>query len=142
MSVRILLVSHGELAAAAAGSARMIVGDSFPAETIMLGEEEGIEKFRTQLQAYYMEKKDSEILTVCDIPNGSPYITACLESKKILKEGNYAVIAGMNLGMLLEILTSSPDRTLEEMKKAALEAGTDTVMEYQPLAAEDMEEEL
>jgi len=141
MSVKVLLVSHGGLAAAAAGSARMITGDSSLVTAIGLTEEGGVETFRSQVAEYYKENHDFEILSVCDIPNGTPYITACSESQRLLEKGRYAVLAGLNLGMLLE-LTTSAEGTLEELKRAALEAGAASVTEYQPPVFDEMEEEL
>ncbi|MCI8599317.1 MAG: hypothetical protein HFJ10_12920 [Lachnospiraceae bacterium] len=141
MSIKILLVSHGELAAGAASSARMIIGDVIHLDVICLEEESGIEVFRNQIRQYYTQNKDCEILTICDLPNGSPYITACSESSNLLEEGTYTVIAGLNLGMILSII-GCIDAPLEEVKGIVLDAGISTMVEYKPPVMEDMEEEL
>lgn len=119
--MKLLLVSHGELASGLLGSFDMIAGKNKDISAISLTDE-GISHFSKKLKEYLEEYRNDEILILCDIKGGTPFNEAYREylanSKRI------KIITGMNLPMLIEIgMIISQDVELENLSEIGVSAG-------------------
>lgn len=101
--VGIILASHGAFAEGIKESAEMIFGSQEKLETVILKPSMGPDEFRKNLELA-VEKIDSqEILFICDLWGGTPFN----QSSTLLEghEENRAIVAGLNLPMLIEALS-------------------------------------
>jgi len=105
---RIVVASHGELAAAMLGSATMING--LPIEdsvAVCLQEGESLDGFWPRLEQAFGDD-GRPVLLLLDVQGGSPYLASKMLAKKYAKEGGpeLAVVCGVNLGMIMESILS------------------------------------
>lgn len=137
--MKILLVSHGELATGLISSYQMIAGENKNLEALILTAD-GINDFSRRL----IEKLDSfqneKVLILCDIKGGTPFN----ESYKYqLMHSEYiSIVCGMNLPMLIEIGTiieSAQD--LDHIYDTAIKVGRDAVEGIKGSVAESITEE-
>ncbi|EGO65940.1 PTS sugar transporter subunit IIA [Acetonema longum] len=136
--IAVVLSSHGHFSQAILKSCEMICGsrDNVAAVTFDVGESADtlVDKYRAVLKM--LDLRDG-VIFMTDLFAGSPYNAACRLS---LETGNAAIVAGLNMPMLLEIL-SSPSLTLEEAKQVAQRAGKEGVRAFEPISAEDRDKE-
>lgn len=123
--MKLLLVSHGALATGLLGSFEMIAGKNDSISAISLTDE-GIGSFSTQLKQYLEERKNEEVLILCDIKGGTPFneaYRAFLADPKQIR-----VISGMNLPMLIEIgVMLQADSELEQLVEIGINAGITSI---------------
>jgi mannose/fructose-specific phosphotransferase system component IIA len=103
---RIVIASHGDLAAAMLESASMICGTIEDATPVCLRPEHSPEGYAEELLAAIGDG-EVPVLLLLDLQGGTPYNVASLISRR--REGKGAqiyCICGVNLGMLLEAVTS------------------------------------
>lgn len=103
--VNIILASHGEFAEGLLQSSEMIFGEQEQIVTAMLMPNEGPEDVRRKFDnAVDSFGEDAEILFLVDLWGGSPFNQASAVHEEIPERS--AIVAGMNLPMLLEALGS------------------------------------
>lgn len=100
---KLIIVSHGELAAAFLSSLRIIAGGVKDNEYAALGFQanESLDFFTLRLEKTVKEfdPNNNEIWILCDIESGTPYNAAYLLSQKY----QLKLIYGLNLALLLEL---------------------------------------
>lgn len=98
--VGIIVASHGEFAAGIKQSASMILGEAELLESVVFMPSEGPEDLYRKLQEAITKLETEEILFLVDLWGGSPFNQA----NRLLEESpeNRAIVAGLNLPMLLE----------------------------------------
>lgn len=77
------------------------------------------------------------MLVLCDLVGGSPFKTAAMLG---IPRGNVRVVAGLNLGMLVETCMQRDGMTLDELTEQAIETGKASVLEFtldEPAEEED-----
>src|SRR5690625_4176080 len=103
--VNIILASHGEFAEGILQSSEMIFGEQEQIVTATLMPNEGPEdlrrKFNNAIESF---GEDAEVLFLVDLWGGSPFNQASAVHDEIPERS--AIVAGMNLPMLLEALGS------------------------------------
>lgn len=117
-----LLISHGDFAKELLRSGEMIVGPIDEAKALSMNAEEGkeglLKKVREALEALPPERP---LLIAVDILSGTP----CNVAVEVMAARNRtAVVAGLNLGMVLEFWASqeeSPDLLAERITSASRE---------------------
>ena len=103
---RIVVVSHGELAAAMLGSAAMICGEVEDAVAVCLQPEDSPETYHERLLAA-IGSDGRPVLILADLQGGTPYNVSSVVCRRALATGpELALVCGVNLGMLLEVVTS------------------------------------
>ncbi|WP_249028782.1 PTS sugar transporter subunit IIA [Tannockella kyphosi] len=123
----ILLVSHSTMCVGVKDSLEMIMGPQEVVDTISLGED-GVESFRAALEDKISKMNETfdEIIIVTDIPNATPYNECFRYIRK--HEVDYAVVAGMNLAMVIELaIFSQTDMSTEDLVNQAMETGKTAV---------------
>lgn len=99
----VMVVSHGEFAKAALGSANMIVGATPNARAFALTEDKTLDDLEKEITAGYEElsKEYDTVLCICDIYGGTPFnaISRCL-----LNEYDMIAYTGLSLPLLIDVL--------------------------------------
>lgn len=103
--VNIILASHGEFSEGILQSAEMIFGEQENLETVIFMPNEGPEDLKAKLdQAVQSFGADAEVLFMVDLWGGSPFNQASVIHDEFPEKT--AIVAGLNLPMLLEALGS------------------------------------
>lgn len=127
MPVKVLVLTHGELAAGLLDSAAMICGDIGDAEALGFHPGEGQEDLAASVEERLAGtvEEDGSVLLLADIPGGVPARVAA----QFAAEGRCEAVAGVNLPMLLEVLLAADDKTNEELAALAVEKGQEGVLD-------------
>ena len=98
--VGIIIATHGEFAAGIKQSSSMILGEQEKVESVVFMPNEGPDDLYRKLQEAIIKLETEEILFLVDLWGGSPFNQA----NRLLEESpeNRAIVAGLNLPMLLE----------------------------------------
>jgi len=116
--VGVLLITHGDLAQALVRSSEMIIGSNEKVAYLPLEPGIDIEAFRKDCKAMIGKLDDGDgVLILTDLFAGTPSNTALICQNGL----NCECVSGVNLAMLVEALTLREDRTLQELKKAAID---------------------
>ncbi len=117
--LRILLVSHGQLGEALVGCAHQIMG---PQEALaaISNQELSIEDLVLAIQQWTVADS-SPVLLLVDFVGGSCYSAA--RRAMALAEVEYHILCGVNLPMLMSLLTRRDRLTLDELAELGLDRG-------------------
>ena len=123
--MKILIVTHGELAAGFKDAAEVIFGDVKGVTTIGLHSGESVEVFGEKIYKTLADYDENEsILILADLLSASPYNQSVLSVNKLAENRaeNIRLIAGVNLPMVLEginqqLLKSDLEDVVKELKK-------------------------
>jgi mannose PTS system EIIA component len=125
--IGIVVVSHGPLAEGLKGAAEMIVGPQERFLAIGMDPAADLDRLREQIEAAAKEVSAGEgagVLVLVDLMGGSP-----ANASAYLARSGAAVICGVNLPLLLEVLTTRERANVEELTKIALQAARDGVID-------------
>ena len=130
--MKVILLSHGTLAQGMAEACKMIIGDTSRLLTLSLEEEAGVAAFEEGLM-HLLQKVEGDYLILCDLYFGTPFNTAVRLAQKDILENRCRILTGVNLAMLLEVMTGleNEDMTnLEKLTRAAMAAGREGFHDY------------
>lgn len=142
--VGIILASHGEFAEGILQSGSMIVGEQEDVQAVTLMPSEGPDDIRRKLEeAVASFESDEEVLFLVDLWGGTPFNQAntLFEERK----DKWAIVAGLNLPMLIESFTArfSMDKA-QDIAASLITVTRDSVKvrpeELQPAAQEEIAE--
>ena len=103
---RVVVVSHGRLAASMLGSAKLICGRIPDSVAVCLKPDDTPESYGERLVAA-IGTDGKPVLILADLQGGTPYNVSRVLSRNSLAAGpEMALVCGVNLGMLLEAVTS------------------------------------
>lgn len=125
----ILVVCHGRLGEALIESARMIVGSAGTAKALEFGAGMGTDELAAEIGAELAELQaapggGSGVVILTDLPGGTPARTAAVAASQHADSGSdLAVVAGVNLPMLVESLLADPDRSATDVGALAFKSG-------------------
>ena len=124
--VGIILASHGEFAEGILQSGQMIVGEQENVKAVTLMPSEGPDDIRRKMEKAIASFDSDEVLFLVDLWGGTPFNQAntLFEDHK----DKWAIVAGLNLGMLIEAFTGrfGMDKA-QDIAKAIIEPGKDSV---------------
>lgn len=117
-----VVAGHGPLGKALVESAELIVGSQSHLTHVGLEPLGTIESLQEEVGAAVSRAEDGEgVLVLIDLFGGTPGTAAALS----LRDRRAALVAGVNLPMLLEVLMAREQgASLEELAQVAVEAGT------------------
>ena len=100
--IGLLLTGHGNFATGLTSSLKLIAGESENYEAVDFVQEDSVEDLAAKLNAAYdrLFQTCDAVLVLSDLAGGSPFKTAVENG---LPRGNVEVVAGTNLGMLIEM---------------------------------------
>ena len=129
--IGIILTGHGNFATGLNSALELIAGKQENIEVVDFGKEDSVAVLEVNLSAALNRLKSCDkIAFLTDLAGGFPFKNSVMLSLKYEK-GKSFVISGTNLGMLLEILMSEDNYTIDELKQLAVEAGTSSIKIYE-----------
>lgn len=115
--IKIILLSHGPLCEGMLTTLEMIAGSQKDIYTVQLHPGESPDSYRAKVVSI-LEKDEDKSLVFCDLKGGTPYNTAAF----LKKDHQISLITGMNLPMLISVVTSRNDSSnVEELTQIALD---------------------
>ncbi|PZS04533.1 MAG: PTS mannose transporter subunit IIAB [Pseudonocardiales bacterium] len=128
--VPVVLLGHGDYASGVRSAVELILGPQRELADVSLAPEGSTEQVTADVKAElerlgYLDSGAAGALVLVDLFGGSP---ANAVSAMALADPRLQVVAGLNLPMALEVLTSS-EGSAERLATLALGAGTDGVID-------------
>lgn len=113
--VRVLVMTHGDMAEGLIHSMRMLIGDMGDVDYLSLEPDMGSEELEEKLgEKLSIAPEGTQHLILCDIIGGTPFNVA---SRYSFKNDNIAVYYGVNLPLLIEAVMKAMDDSLSEVVK-------------------------
>ncbi|MHC5227099.1 PTS sugar transporter subunit IIA [Enterococcus sp. LJL99] len=139
-SIGLLIMSHGDYGKAAIESAQLIVGEQKNYDTLSVFVVDQVDELKQEMMVK-VEALDTTkgLLILTDIIGGTPTNLA----SQLLVKADTALVAGMNLPILLEVLMNR-GKTIDELQEvitAAYQQGL-TIRTNKDLEKEDDEDDL
>lgn len=120
----VIMISHGYLSKELLESAQLIAGEIENIAYLCLEEGDNPEDFKTELKDLY-ENIPTKKLVLVDLFGGTPSNSYISILNQLSDKTN--AVSGMNLPMLLEVITSRNNLDNGELAKVALEAGKESI---------------
>jgi PTS system mannose-specific IIA component len=118
--VGILVVSHGKLAEALISSVQFLVGILERVKGISIWPEDGKEEVKDRIQKGVKEVDDGDgVVILTDVLGGTPTNL----SLSVLEDEKVEVVTGVNMPMLLTLLSYRKDRSLGEVGRLVKKSG-------------------
>ena len=122
--INLVVVSHGDLGDALIRATEMITGPTQGLFAVPLLPDESPESFGEKLTTALQKIAGQETLLLIDLFGGTPYNVAV---RQILQE-NIECVTGMNLPMLLELVTSRDSAaSLAELAEGIAQRGQESI---------------
>ena len=129
----IILISHGPLSKAMLETAQMIVGEQEHVTCFGLYLGDSVDLFRERVEEEIRNKlEESDVLVLTDMQSGSP------SNVTVGAMGYYEFrhFTGMNLPMVLEVLSMRPYESLDEVCQELLRSSKETMVDVNQLLYE------
>lgn len=118
--IGLVFVTHGRLALEFRAAMEHVVGPQENVECVCIGPEDNAEDRRKEIvEKAKKVDEGSGVLILTDMFGGTPSNLAM----SIISLGNFDVIAGVNLPMLIKLATARRELSLEDCVATAQEAG-------------------
>ena len=118
--IGLVFVTHGNLALEFVAAMEHVVGKQTQVDCVCIGPEDDMEARRQEiLQKTKNADSGDGVLLLTDMFGGTPSNLAM----SIIGHGNYDVIAGMNLPMVIKLATARKELSLKKCVDCAQEAG-------------------
>ncbi|WEV43994.1 PTS sugar transporter subunit IIA [Lactobacillus sp. ESL0684] len=102
--MRMLLMSHGQMAKAALGSAELIMGELDNVQAIGLNPDQGPDDLQSAAEEFLNQTEDEETVVAVDLLGGTP---SNVVIRLLAKYPNIQVISGINLPLIIEFANQS-----------------------------------
>ena len=127
--INIVIVSHSDLGDALIRATEMIAGPTDRLFSVSLLPDASPEGFEDKLSTVLRGIEGEETLVLVDLLGGTPYNVM---ARHVL-QGNVECVTGVNLPMLLELVTSRDETLLPEVAEAIAQAGRETIRNVGPM---------
>ncbi|MBC8449318.1 MAG: PTS sugar transporter subunit IIA [Chloroflexi bacterium] len=127
--VNIVIISHGDLGDALIRATEMITGPTERLFSVPLLPDESPEGFGEKLAGVLREIEDEKTLVLIDLLGGTP----CNVAARQVLQGNIECVTGVNLPMLLELVTSRDYASLSELAETITQAGQQSIKNLGPM---------
>ena len=118
--IGMVLVTHGRLAEEFVAATEHVVGKQEAVRAICIGPDDDIEQRRADImEAVASVDQGKGVIVLTDMFGGTPSNLAI----SVMDKGKIEVIAGINLPMLIKLVSVREDGTLAAAVEAAQEAG-------------------
>ena len=123
--IHLILISHGDYAKAMIESAELILGQQSNVTTFGFYLGDSVDQLQESVANELMKVQvDKDVLVLTDMFSGSPFNAAAA----LMQENSFHHITGINLPLLLEILMSRGEMSVEEICKNVMEIKKDTII--------------
>lgn len=128
--IGLIVTGHGHFASGLTSSLKLIAGEAKDYVAVDFEETDSVEDLTKKLTDAMDSLKQCEgIIVLSDLAGGSPFKTSVEVG---FPRGNVEVVAGTNLGMLVEInLTRSFMDNVKDVANSAVNVGKDQVVRYE-----------
>ena len=124
--VGLILIAHGPLAHALLESAEMIMGIQTNTIALSLDMDESLEGLKLEVERTVRKvDRGAGALLLVDLLGGTPSNAATLA----MTSHSIEVVTGMNLGMVLEVMSQRKGKSLKELAALATQAGQDSIVD-------------
>lgn len=131
--VAVLLVTHGDLAKALLNSLSLIIGEVPLIECHGLYHGDNVEEFKEKVGKSITRLNDASegdgVFVVTDLFGGSPSNVVARCFYDLGKSIKSECVTGVNLPMLLELVTQKEGKSLTELKQMCLEVGPTSIVD-------------
>lgn len=119
-----ILVSHGNLAEELLNTIQMIAGDVGNVKTFGLQSSQNIDDYKEQIETY-LKSIEKDVIIFADLLGGSPLMSV----STLLNDLNQraAIITGMNLPMIIEVLLQRENIDFEDALSIAHQTGIEGI---------------
>lgn len=128
----LLLLSHSQLSESIYETVKLIMGkpsDAVSYITLPYGQD--LQAYQAEIEAHVEKSKEEGILILTDLFGGSPFMISVKTFDKYHDTVPIEIITGMNLPMVVELVNAvSLGRPLNELKKIALDAGMNGIIDF------------
>lgn len=128
----LLLLSHSQLSESIYETVKLIMGkpsDAVSYITLPYGQD--LQAYQAEIEAHVEKSKEEGILILTDLFGGSPFMISVKTFDKYHDTVPIEIITGMNLPMVVELVNAvSLGRPLDELKKIALDAGMNGIIDF------------
>lgn len=131
----LIIATHGQLSAGLKDAVDVITGMGESIEVLSLNREDNVDDFEQSFLERISAYNESGSLVLVDMVGGSPYNVAL----KHLDNNNYEVVAGVNLLMIIEVLTNMNNLSITELSNLALNVGRESVQVF-PVREDGLEQ--
>lgn len=134
--INILLISHGNFADGILHAAELIIGSSDGIQILDLQREDPIDELRNRIDSALkiLYSNSDGVLILVDLLGASPFNQAATVNPDLFP--SIEVVTGLNLPMLLEVITNrSSANSLDELSAIAEQAGIDGIKVLSKLKA-------
>ena len=132
--IGLVLVTHGRLAEEMVAALEHVVGPQPKIGTVCIGPDDDMERRRLDILAAAEKVDDGAgVVVLTDMFGGTPSNLAI----SIMEKANVEVIAGVNLPMLIKLVSVRSRETLAEAVASAQEAGRKYINVASRLLAQD-----
>lgn len=131
--IGIVIVSHGPLAEGLKSAAEMIVGPQERFLALGMNPAADLDELRKQIESAATKVAagdEAGVMVLVDLMGGSP-----ANASAYLANSGTTVLCGVNLPMLLEVLTTRERTNIEELTEIALQAAKDGVINLTQMLA-------
>lgn len=118
--IGLVIVTHGRLAEEFVAATEHVVGAQERIKAVSIGADDDMEKRRADILEAAKEVDDGQgVIILTDMFGGTPSNLAI----SVMEKANAEVVAGVNLPMLIKLASIRLDEKLDDVVKAAHEAG-------------------
>ncbi|HVG38745.1 MAG TPA: PTS sugar transporter subunit IIA [Pyrinomonadaceae bacterium] len=119
-----VIISHGQLASELLAAAEMIVGQVAHVTAVSMGWHDDVDAARDEIErAISRVSKGSGVLLLTDMFGGTPTNIASM----FLAEGEVEVVTGVNLPMVIKVVSQTDDESLVELARRVKEQGREGI---------------
>lgn len=127
---RLLLLSHANLCMEFFKTVELLIGKMDErVDYIPLPYGADISKYQQLIEDKVMEAKDEGILIITDLFGGSPFMISTRVYGKLQDQTTIEIITGMNLPMVVELMTNL-DKPVSELKAIAMDTGPRGIIDF------------
>ncbi|HEI8867007.1 PTS sugar transporter subunit IIA [Serratia sp. AKBS12] len=132
--LKVIVTSHGPLAEALIGSARMVYGELPGTSHVVLREGAGIDAFKQDFAAELHRTGEGAdgVLVLCDMLCGTPYNVACRHAFDPVTPVPMAVVTGVNFPMLLMSAELLEEKDVQLAAQALVSQGSEAIVFARP----------
>lgn len=130
----IIIATHGQLSVGLKDAVDVVTGMGDEIDSLSLNRDDNLDDFEADFLNLVSKYKDEGSLVFVDMVGGSPYNVAL---KHLNSDLNYEVIAGVNMMMVVEVLTNLNTLSIEDLSLLAKETGQQSIEKY-PLEEDEV----
>jgi mannose/fructose-specific phosphotransferase system component IIA len=131
--VNILLLGHGNYAKGVWETAQMIAGPQDNVKYLTIAYDDDLDQYKNKIEKEILNSGEDGILILTDLLGGSPFMISSRLYGKYKDQLPVEIVTGLNLPMLLQLITGDTAKSLAELKKDAVEFGRKGVIDFSEL---------